>query len=55
MVNDLNNVIRSLQSLEITSTYQNMSVLMACIQKLMDIRDEVESKEKGGEADGMDG
>lgn len=53
MVDDLNNIIRSIQSLDITSTYNNMSILLACINKLMEIRDELE-KEKGGEADGVE-
>lgn len=54
MVNDLNNIIRSIQTLDIQSTYNNMNILLACINKLMDIRDKIEEKEKGGEADGME-
>ena len=46
MVNDLNNIIRSLQTLDIQSTFNNMNVLIACIQKLMEIRDKIEDSEK---------
>ena len=51
MVNDLNNIIRSMQTLEIQSTFNNMNVLLACIQKLMEIRDAIERNEtkKDGE------
>ena len=57
MVNDLNNIIRSMQTLEIQSTFNNMNVLLACIQKLMEIRDALERNEtkKDGESDGVGG
>ena len=57
MVNDLNNIIRSMQTLEIQSTFNNMNVLLACIQKLMEIRDAIERNEtkKDGESDGVGG
>lgn len=41
MVENLNSVIKALQTLEIQSTYDNMNTLLGCVQILIKVRDEI--------------
>ena len=39
----IQNIIATLQELDIKSTYDNMNKLMGCLQRLADIRDKIGS------------